>query len=88
MVRMHLGALLVLQQMALLGVWPDVISFNSAISACGKQMQWQVALAPWQGISAAVASEALLQQMRFSVSPNVVSVSAGRLKRLLMVTVR
>lgn len=35
---------MLLQQMPLLGISPDVISFNAAITACSRQMQWQVAL--------------------------------------------
>ncbi len=35
---------MLLQQMPILGISPDVISFNAAITACSRQMQWQVAL--------------------------------------------
>ena len=41
------GALMLLQHMTFLGISPDVISFNAAITACGRQMQWQVAMDPW-----------------------------------------
>lgn len=47
MVSLVAGALMLLQHMTFLGISPDVISFNAAITACGRQMQWQVAMEPW-----------------------------------------
>lgn len=41
------GAFMLFQKMAFLGIQPDVISFNAAITACSRQSQWQVALDAW-----------------------------------------